>query len=531
MCARVGIAAIGAVLLWIISISPALAHATLVSSDPVDGAVIAAPPRQFVLTFNEPVSALVLRVVDANGKALLLQNPSGRDASLVIRASDALPEGTHVLSWRVVSLDGHPVGGSVVFSVGAPSTGSRTAADTSTDPAIAIALWGLKILLYLGLFVGIGGSFFRAWIAPGHREGEGALIAVLIAALIATPLSVGLQGADALGTQLSGLGQKVVWQTGLETAFGMTAIAAAFALFAGLFALQGHATSAARGLSLFGMLATGLALALSGHASAAAPQWLMRPAIFVHAVSVGFWIGCLIPLRLIVRKAEGSAAVLARFSRVIPWALGPLVASGAVLAVVQVAQPGLLLATPYGKILTAKLILVAILLAFAAWNRFRLTAPVVAGEERPRGQLSRSILGEVAIVVVILALVAAWRFTPPPRAVAVAAERPVQIHIHTAAAMADVKFEPGHVGIVRASIVVMTGDFGGLDAKEVQLTLENKGAGIEPISRSAMKGPDAVWRVDQLPIPSPGRWNIRVEILINDFEKVLLDGEVNLTGG
>jgi copper transport protein len=39
------------------------------------------------------------------------------------------------------------------------------------------------------------------------------------------------------------------------------------------------------------LLGVGFALALSGHASNAAPQWLTRPSVFVHVVCVTFWVG------------------------------------------------------------------------------------------------------------------------------------------------------------------------------------------------------------------------------------------------
>ena len=76
----------------------------------------------------------------------------------------------------------------------------------------------------------------------------------------------------------------------------------------------------------------------------------------------------------------------------------------------------------------------------------------------------------------------------------------------------------------------MTGDFSALDAKEVRLTLDNKSAGIEAISRPAAKGKDNVWRIQQFPIPAGGRWNIQVEILINDFEKLTLKEQVDIRG-
>jgi copper transport protein len=518
MRGHVILAAMIAALLALASIAPARAHATMVASDPPDGAVIPAPPAQLVLSFNEPVAPLVLRLTRPDSSVAVL-DATARDASITVPLP-MLGQGTHVLSWRAVSLDGHPVGGSVVFSIGAPSAGPDFTLDRADPP---VALWLCKLVLYLGLFVGVGASFFRAWVAPGQ---DGATPAIFMAlGLLAAPIAVGLQGADALGVPPQGLARAAVWRAGLETSFGPTAIVAAFALLAGLFALRTSARTVTRGLSLFGLLAIGLALALSGHASAAAPQWLTRPAVFVHAVTVAFWVGSLVPLAAALRA---DTAVLAAFSRAIPWAIGPLVVAGAVLAVIQVEQPELLLSTAYGRLLCAKLLLVALLFMLAAWNRYRLTPAITAGRDDARQRLRRTIMFEFAIVAIILGLVAAWRFTPPPRALAIAAAQPAFVHIHSAEAMAEVTLQPGQAGLVRAEVIIMTGDFGGLDAKEVALTFENAAAGIESISRPAVKGADAIWRIEKFPIPRGGRWDVRVDILVNDFEKLRLDGQIDI---
>ena len=59
---------------------PALAHAVLVSSDPVDGAVLARAPALATLVFNEPVEPVHMRVVERRSGALVatLAPPSGR---------------------------------------------------------------------------------------------------------------------------------------------------------------------------------------------------------------------------------------------------------------------------------------------------------------------------------------------------------------------------------------------------------------------------------------------------------------------
>ena len=56
------------------------------------------------------------------------------------------------------------------------------------------------------------------------------------------------------------------------------------------------------------LLGVGVALALSGHASNAAPQWLTRPSVFVHVVCVTFWVGALLPLIAAVQAGEGARA-------------------------------------------------------------------------------------------------------------------------------------------------------------------------------------------------------------------------------
>ncbi len=489
--------------------------------------MVAASPARLVLTFNEPVSALVLRLIAPGGRAQLLPNPEGRHERVEIPAPIAPVTGTYALSWRVISLDGHPVGGTIVFSIGAPSAAAPAAAETS-DAAVVAALWLTKIVVYLGLFVGIGGSFFAAWIArsPTCRS---FLAVICTTGVIATVIAVGLQGLDAFGVSLSNLGEAVVWRTGIDTSFGATAIVAAAALMVCLVGLMLRLPFAARATSLLAMTAAGVALALSGHASAASPQIVMRSAVFVHTVTVAFWVGALIPLAVALRNPQGIPSLL-RFSRVIPWTVAALIVSGAVLAVVQVQQPAALVSTAYGKILCAKLALVFLLLALAAWNRFRATPAMLTCPAGARRQLRRTIVAEIVLVGCIFGLVASWRFTPPPRALAIAVAQPALLHIHTAEAMADIRFEPGHSGIVRANIVIMAGDFGGLDAKEVQLTIENKAAGVEAISRPARKGADAIWRVEQLPIPEGGQWDVRLDILVDDFRKVILDGQINLRG-
>src|SRR6185312_11428584 len=101
--------------------SEASAHAALVASDPADGAVLAKAPAELSLTFDEPVSPLILKLVEPGGSEAALGKPRFDGNRLVLAAPHDLEQGSYVLSWRVISEDGHPVGGAVVFSIGMPS--------------------------------------------------------------------------------------------------------------------------------------------------------------------------------------------------------------------------------------------------------------------------------------------------------------------------------------------------------------------------------------------------------------------------
>jgi copper transport protein len=499
----------------------AFAHAALVKAEPADGAMIAAPPAALRLTFNEPVSPLAIRLFGPAGVPVAPIEIRAEDVTVMV-ALPALQRGTHLLSWRVISADGHPVGGSLVFSVGAPS--AQPPAPGMSEPVVRLGLWVAKFLIYLGFFIGIGGAFFRAWVADsGSRVADAWILAALVAGLLAIPVSVGMQGLDVLDLPLAELKQRAAWEAGLATSYGLTAITAACALFAGLLSCAATVKRLARGFSLAGLIGLGLALALSGHGSNAPPQLVSRPAVFAHTLCLAFWVGALLPLLTTVR---GSRAVesLARFSRAIPLPLMLLVASGTWLAVVQLGRLDALWTTSYGRVLLCKLALVLALLGLAAANRFWLVPRFY--ESGTARKLKIFLALELAIAVAILGLVATWRFTPPPRALAAADT--VSIHLHGERAMADIAFTRQRPRGADVRVLVLDGAFRPLAAKDVTLLLANPTAGIEPLRANAAREEDNLWRIENLRIPLEGQWNLKVEIWINDFEKVTLDEVVTL---
>lgn len=506
----------------------ARAHATLVGSEPKDGAVLATAPTGFRLTFNEPVAVTALKLVGAGG-ATALALPQAGGAEVRIAAPAGPARGSYALSYRVVSEDGHPVSGSIAFSIGAPDAARAASAD-DPDRGLQLAIWAARLALYVGLLFGAGGAFARAFLASGGTAGRRAAAACATVGLVAAPVSLALLGADLAGSPLADAFAPASWGPAIATSYGWTAGLAAVSLILALASL-GLRDLTAKALAMAALLGVGLALAASGHASAASPQAAMRPAVFAHAVAAAFWLGAL-PCLLIGLATNAPAAdrSLKRFARLAPLAVLALAVSGVLLAIRQTGTVDALWTTDYGRVLAAKLALVALLLALAALNRWRWTRPAMQGDRAAAGRLRRSIAIEIVVGALILGVVALWRFTPPPRALAEEAVEAPFVHIHARQAQADVTLEAGRSGRAGLSIVVATSDSGPLDARELTVMLSNEAAGVEPIRRAAAKQADGLWRVDDLALPVAGRWTVRLDLLISDFDMERLEGELDVGG-
>jgi copper transport protein len=516
-----------AMLLWIVGhATGASAHASLVSTEPSDGSVLAATPKTVELRFNEPVTPAVITVIDAAGKTRGDVTVAAMDKIVTLTLPATLPDGTQVVSYRVISADGHPVAGSLLFSIGAAST---AAALPSSGNAVAGLIWLTRIGVYLGLFVGVGGVFFAAWIGQGPSGGR-VIFGALRVGLVSAVASIGLQGLDVLDLPLSEIATLAPWRSGFATSLGPALLIAILAMAIARFAARSATMTIAWVLTSVAMLGVGASLAASGHAATAAPQWLTRPSLFLHGIGVAYWVGALAPLAVMARRRNDTLPrVLRQFSAVAVPLVGVLVLSGLALAIIQLESFAALIETRYGIILSIKLALVVVLLGFAALNRFYLT-PIVTADYKNTQALRGSIAIECLLVLAILAVVAGWRFTPPPRALNAAIEAPLAVHIHTENAMFQVLVSPGAVGSNGFVLQLMNGDGSRLSAKEATLILSLPERGIEPIERAAQVGSDGYWHVGGVPLPYPGHWHIRIEALVTDFQKVALEDELDIPG-
>ncbi|PYE41309.1 copper transport protein [Rhizobium sp. PP-F2F-G20b] len=512
-----------AVFLSVLSAGAVFAHGSLIESDPADGSVSDAAPKSITLRFSEPVRPLVARLIHPGGHTEVLKDIGEKGDTIVLTLPDTLQNGTHSLSWRVTSSDGHPIGGGLVFSIGAPSA-IAPPVEPQGDLTVRSGLWAARLVLMLGLVFGVGGTAFLILIAgqPVARL-EWPVGGLLLAGLLATPLLIGFQGLDALGEPLPALLRGDTWSAGLfGTSFGRAAVLGATALVLAYAARQiGLRTGIV--LSSLSLLVVGLAVASAGHAATASPTLLTRPALFLHAVAATLWIGALLPLAILFKQtSSGAVLALKRFSAAIPLIVGVLILSGLALAVVQLRTVAALRTTDYGLVLLAKLVLVAALLLLAALNRYRLTKPVLAGSETAARQLRRSILAEVVLGSLIIAVLGLWRFTPPPRALAAAPAALQEITASKDGLSAVLSIHPPFTGPVTVEVRDLVLDGKLLEPLSVSIDLDKPSYGIGPFTRPAQRATAQRYRAEGFVLPLDGFWVVRVTVLVSEFRSVTL---------
>jgi putative copper resistance protein D len=160
----------------------------------------------------------------------------------------------------------------------------------------------------------------------------------------------------------------------------------------------------------FSMIAVGGAavsvtsFAWVGHAQALAQPMLPVLKQSLHLLCVAFWLGALGPLLILARDGDVTrlAFAVARFGRVAVVVVSLLVFAGVSLLWQLLGPPTELWSSNYGRVVSAKLGLVACLLGLAALNRWRLTPRLLAGDSAAVQSLGRSIQGEMLIGSLIL---------------------------------------------------------------------------------------------------------------------------------
>ncbi len=507
--------------------SPASAHASLVSTTPGDGEVLADAPEQISLTFTESVRLTDGVELLAGDGTAVAADVSASDEVVTLTPDAPLADGTYVVGWRVISADSHPIAGGLSFSVGAPSTTTVEIPTTEAPRDVDLLRKTAEAVRYGGVLVAAGLLPFGLLVAgPAVRDsptvrrrllrtGGTAAALAAVAAVALAPLTALWQNA----TDLGGIGAVLVDGATWRTETG----AAALLLTASL----GTAALAVRRAPSVALAAASVAvgsLAVVGHTRTFGPVPLVLTADVLHTATAAVWAGGVVGLVLLlaagkaVRATQAQQAVR-RFSALALVSFAVLAISGGVLWWRVPATVRDLPDSSYGLHLVVKVALVSGIVLVAAWNLRHLRTHRTID----LAVLRRTLAAELTLVAVVTA-VTAGMVTQVPRIAetvpASATPAPAEIDLDIGGGVtATLVLTPGGVGTNRAQLTVVDADGSPVTAVEppqVSVGIEEFELGpfrheLVEVSPGSYEG--------SIDLPIAGTWRIEVAVRTSTYER------------
>jgi len=522
--------------------APASAHAALLGSVPAPGSIIGTSPTEIVITFSEavtPVSGRV-QVLDPSGKRISGTATAVGDTLRIPVRRAGQPLGTYLVSYRVISADSHPVGGGITFSVGAPSATPPQASAGGEHRSVTLATPVAHFLGYAGLTLSVGPALFLALLWPRRRSRTGAIrtvyaglgltaLATLGSLWVQAPASTGAALGDVSPTEL---GQVVASPYGLA----LLARLAVLGLLAGLLPpmLRG-AAGRARGLTLLALAVGGaVTWPLTGHAGASPLAAAIVAADVVHLGAMSVWLGGLVTLTVfLLRRTHPRVlgVLLPAWSRWAALAVVWLVMGGLVQAVVQVGSVGALWRTDYGRLLLAKVAILAVTLAAAGYAR-----RIVQRRQVPSagaGRLRRTVGIEVAATAVILGISAVLVQVNPGRSATVdqGAVRDQGVSQTLTCPLYTLQFnifpvEIGDNNTIHAFVYTPAG--APLPADQWTVTSQLLGQDVEPVSEPLLPLQPRHHAAGAITFPFPGTYEIKFTVRIGELDQATVKTTISV---
>ncbi|MFF7210788.1 copper resistance CopC/CopD family protein [Streptomyces sp. NPDC008238] len=344
------------------------------------------------------------------------------------------------------------------------------------------------------------------------------------------------------------------------------------------------------GLAIGGtVVSVGLAAtwAMAEHASVGIQASVAMPVDIVHLLAMAVWLGGLTALLVALWSGQRvERATVQRFSKIAFGAVVTLVVTGVYQSWRQLGSWDALVSTGYGQLLLVKVGLVIVLVELAwlsrRWTgrlgeaavvrgRTAVAQPVAVGrggaggggdaseragqlarqeaalaKERARKErdadaertgLRKSVLAEVAVAIVVLAVTTLLTGTQPGRAAEEGAAQqatapvsevpePLDVRIpfdtggRDGKGEAEVTLDPGGIAENELHLLVTAPDGRAFDVPEVQVSFTLKAKKIGPIPVTLGKIDTGHWSAENVQIPVPGEWTVSVTVRTSDIDQV-----------
>lgn len=563
-----GVAVTAAALVALVAgAGPAAAHASLESTSPGAGQVLAAPPGQVELTFSEPVEVSLgaVRVYDSNAERVEEGEVRHDGGDSVVQPLGDLANGSYVVTWRVVSADGHPIHGAFTFQVGDVATGDtdalarRLLAADGGSEAVGVVFAVVRFLVFASLVLLVGAAAFclLAWPEGLGLTGVRRLLWWAWGVAVgATVVSVGAQGAYVGALALRDVVDLDVVSSVFDTRYGRVALGRVVLLVVAGVALVAAARQRApdegtdgRGKdgvepSVVARVALGvlgvallLSLGLSGHAATGDLVPVALVADLVHVGAVGLWLGgLLVVLAVALPRAQPDELrrVVPRFSSIAFAAVAALVVTGVFQSWRQVGGLDALTETTYGHLLLAKLALFAVMVGFGYLGRRWVqrgyrgeSVDVGADDAEVVAGYRRSIRVETALGIAILAVTALLVNAQPARS---ALSQPYSAELVADDLLIDVTIDPAKAGPTDIHVYTLTATGAVAQVEELALELSLPERDLGPLEVPLERAGPGHFSAYDVEVPLPGDWTIEVRALVDDFTEATARDTVRIRG-
>ena len=523
----------------------ASAHATLESSSPADGQSVLTSPSEIRITFSEAVTTISggLSVLNADGKTVDTGNSEivgGR--TLVAPISETLSDGTYVATYRVLSADGHPVSGSILFGVGNEAL-DRSAQPSSSGDRLWEIIGGIsRFIMYLAALVAAGVAFFLAFIHDRAEDRWRLVPFVRIGSILALFSAIGIvmsQAALLTGKGAGAVTDSNVLRDVLNQNLGWSLALLMIGLAAVHLSTDISKKVVSQSLALYGGLAVTVSFAVWGHATELSPKAISLAANAIHATAAALWLGGLVGLVMVLslrtpETVRSTAGIIGRFSLMAFWSVIALTIAGLTLTITgSDANLNSILTTTWGQLVLAKIGLTLIVVLIAAWNRRTLVPSLTSPTENTNelavrwATLLRTIRAEAVLLVAVLALTAIVVNVPPARTAVVAKTDRVDITQRVDTGNVQLSVDPAIVGPNTVSVRYTDGTGQPINvANSMSVEFSQPSAGLEPITRQVPASEPGVFVIQGNELSIPGTWTITIAVRTGDFTEQRTSFEV-----
>lgn len=527
------------------TVSPVLAHAIFLHSNPAPNAVLASSPAQVEIYFSETLQPGLssIAVYDSNGAVVDLGDVrvDPNDATRLTVSLRSLSDGVYTVSWKVVSAtDGHFTTGSFPFAVGNVNSSDLAAVQPTSTASLPFSALLAKWLLLAALAVLAGRGCFEALVWNPALKATGdeltpevrqpAIWDTLyqlgwIAVLVSSVVGLLSEAGQATGSELAWPWAR---ETGLlltESRLGVIWLVRLGLVLLGVWFVRSRPVAWKAWAGFAVSLALLFTVSLSSHAATEAHPVLPVLADWLHLLGMSFWFGGLAYLFTGLRELQRVSGVLrtrltalsiSRFSIMALFSVGVIGLTGLYAASLRVGTLDALETSLYGHVLFIKQGFVVALLLLAAINLLFISPRLKRDRIGNAGNVplvmnfEKIVRAEIILACFLLLTVSLLTYLPPAKV------NPPSSDLTAAVDNDDLRMEitisPGRVGQNTFTLHVLSNGQPLQSAKEILLRFTPGQSNIPPSEVQLIGQGNGDFVTKGSYVSLPGNWQIQAVV-------------------